>query len=59
MGLRRIFLRSMTVSFAAAALLGIAALLLPRFFAEDEVLGSAAMFAAVSLVALFCATVLE
>ncbi len=59
MSLRRIFLRSMIASFAAAALLGIAALLLPRFVAEDEVLGSAALFAAFSLLALFCATVLE
>ena len=59
MGLRRIFLGSMIVSFAAAALLGIVALLLPRYGPSEEVLVSAALFAGFSLLALFCTIVLE
>ena len=59
MHLRQTFLWSMIASLGLAALLGIAALLLPRYGPDEEILGSTALFAAFSLVALMCATVLE
>ncbi|MHC5005362.1 MAG: hypothetical protein ACYTJ0_19850, partial [Planctomycetota bacterium] len=59
MQLRRIFLWSMIVSLSAAALLGIAALILPRYGPNERILGSTALFAAFSVVALMCAIVLE
>ncbi len=59
MHLRRVFLWSMIASLALAALLGIAALVLPRYGPDEEVLVSTALFACFSIVALMCATVLE
>ena len=59
MRMRAAFLWSMIVSLSLAALLGIAALLLPRYGPEEEILLSTAVFASFSLVALMCAVVLE
>jgi len=59
MRMRAAFLWSMIVSLSLAALLGIAALLLPRYGPEEEILGSTGVFASFSLVALMCAVVLE
>lgn len=60
MRLRKAFLWSMIVSLALAALLGISALILPRWFRyDDEILVSTVLFGAFSLVALVCASVLE
>jgi hypothetical protein len=59
MRLRAAFLWSMIVSLSLAALLGIAALVLPRYGPDEEILGSTGVFGAFSLVALMCATVLE
>ncbi|MCH8344323.1 MAG: hypothetical protein IH983_10075 [Planctomycetes bacterium] len=60
MRLRKAFLWSMIVSLALAALLGISALILPRWFRyDDEILLSTVLFGAFSLVALVCASVLE
>lgn len=59
MHLRKVFLWSMIASLALAALLGIAALVLPRYGPEEEVLVSTALFVCFSIVALMCATVLE
>ena len=59
MHLRRVFLWSMIASLALAALLGIAALVLPRYGPDEEVLASTAVFACFSIVALMCATVLD
>lgn len=59
MHLRQTFLWSMIASLGLAALLGIAALLLPRYGPDEEILGSTALVAAFSMVALMCATVLE
>ncbi|MHC4990078.1 MAG: hypothetical protein ACYTGC_03770 [Planctomycetota bacterium] len=59
MGLRKTFLWSMIISLSLAALVGIAALVMPRFGIEERILGSTALFGAFSLVALMCATVLE
>jgi hypothetical protein len=57
--MRAAFLWSMIVSLSLAALLGIAALVLPDYGPEDEILFSTAVFAAFSLVALMCAVVVE
>jgi hypothetical protein len=57
--MRAAFLWSMIVSLSLAALLGIAALLLPRYGPEEEILLSTGVFASFSLVALMCAVVLE
>jgi hypothetical protein len=57
--MRAAFLWSMIVSLSLAALLGIAALLLPRYGPEEEILFSTGVFASFSLVALLCAVVLE
>ncbi len=59
MHLRKVFLWSMIASLALAALLGIAALVLPRYGPEEEVLVSTALFVCFSIVALMCATVLD
>ncbi len=59
MHLRKTFLWSMIASLGLAALLGIAALLLPRYGPGEEILLSTALFAVFSLVALMCATVQE
>jgi hypothetical protein len=59
MQLRKAFLWSMIASLSLAALLGIAALVLPRYGPDEEILGSTGVFAVFSLVALTCATVLE
>ncbi|MHC4127623.1 MAG: hypothetical protein ACYSUA_05530 [Planctomycetota bacterium] len=59
MRLRAAFLWSMIVSLSLTALLGIAALVLPRFGPHEEILGSTGVFAAFSLVSLLCAAVLE
>jgi hypothetical protein len=59
MRMRAAFLWSMIVSLSLAALLGIAALLLPRYGPEEEILFSTGTFASFSLVALMCAVVLE
>ncbi len=59
MQLRKIFLWSMIVSLALAALLGIAALLLPRYGPDEQVLVSVALFAVFSLVALVTASLIE
>ncbi|MCH7799005.1 MAG: hypothetical protein IID28_11265 [Planctomycetes bacterium] len=59
MHLRKVFLWSMIASLALAALLGIAALVLPRYGPDEEVLVSTALFVCFSIVALMCATVLE
>ncbi len=59
MRLRTTFLWSMIVSLSLAALLGIVALLLPRYRLTWEIIGSTALFAAFSLVALCCTVVLE
>ncbi|MCH8153454.1 MAG: hypothetical protein IH830_13905 [Planctomycetes bacterium] len=60
MRLRKAFLWSMIVSLALAALLGISALILPRWYRYDEeILLSTVLFGAYSLVALICASVLE
>jgi hypothetical protein len=59
MRMRAAFLWSMIVSLSLAALLGIAALLLPRYGPEEEILLSTAVFASFSLLALMCAVVLE
>jgi len=59
MHIRKVFLWSMIASLALAALLGIAALVLPRYGPEEEVLVSTALFVCFSIVALMCATVLE
>jgi hypothetical protein len=57
--MRAAFLWSMIASLSLAALLGIAALLLPRYGPEEEILLSTGVFASFSLVALMCAVVLE
>ncbi len=59
MHLRKVFLWSMIASLALAALLGIAALVLPRYGPDEEVLVSTVAFTCFSIVALICATVLE
>jgi hypothetical protein len=59
MALRTTFLWSMIVSLSLTALLGIAALILPRSGPHEEILASTGVFAAFSLVALLCAAVLE
>ncbi len=59
MHLRQIFLWSMVASLGLDAVLGIAALLLPVSGPVGETLGSAALFAGFSLLALLCAIVLE
>ncbi len=59
MRLRQVFLWSMVVSLGLDAVLGIAALLLPSRGPVWQLLGSAALFAGFSLVALLCAIVLE
>lgn len=59
MQLRKAFLWSLIVSLAVDAVLGIAALVLPRFSGAEELLGTAALIAAFSVVALLCAIVLE
>ncbi len=60
MRLRKAFLWSMIVSLSLAALLGISAIILPRWFRYDEeILLSTVLFGAYSLVALICASVLE
>ena len=59
MNLRKIFLWSMIVSLVIAALLGIAALLLPRYGPNLEILASVALFASFSLIALISASVME
>ena len=58
MHLRKVFPWSMIASLALAALLGIAALVLPRYGPDEEVLVSTALFVCFSIVALMCATVL-
>lgn len=59
MNLRKVFLWSMVASLGLDALLGIMALLLPAYGPGEQILGSAALFAAFSLAALLCAIVLE
>jgi hypothetical protein len=59
MRMRATFLWSMIVSLSLAALLGIAALVLPDYGPEEEILFSTAVFAIFSLIALLCAVVLE
>ena len=59
MHLRKTFLWSMIASLGLAALLGIAALLLPRYGPGEDILLSTALFAVFSLIALMCATVQE
>lgn len=59
MQLRKTFLWSMIASLGLAALLGIAALLLPDYGPEEEILISVSVFACFSIVALMCATALE
>jgi hypothetical protein len=59
MSLRKVFLWSMVAALGLDALLGIVALLFPSYGPEEEMLVSAAIFAAASLVALLCAIVIE
>ncbi|UCD73868.1 MAG: hypothetical protein JSV91_08715 [Phycisphaerales bacterium] len=59
MKLRTTFLWAMIISLSAAALIGIAVLLLPDLGPTEEILASTALFSAFSLVALCCAIVLE
>jgi hypothetical protein len=59
MRLSKVFLWSMVAALGLDALLGIAAILFPRYGPDEELLASAALFAAFCLVALLCAIVLE
>jgi hypothetical protein len=59
MKLRTTFLWAMIISLSAAALIGIAVLLLPDLGPTEEILASTALFSAFSLVALCCAIVIE
>ncbi len=59
MHLSKVFLWSMVAALGLDALLGIAAILFPRYGPDEELLASAALFAAFCLVALLCAIVLE
>ncbi|MEE8131029.1 MAG: zinc ribbon domain-containing protein [Vicinamibacterales bacterium] len=59
MQLRKTFLWSMIASLGLAALLGIAALLLPSYGLEEEIITSASVFGGFSIAALMCAVVLE
>lgn len=49
----------MIVSLAAAAMLGIVALLFPRYGPDDQILTTTGIFGGFSLVAMLCAVVLE
>ncbi len=59
MQLRKTFLWSMIACLGLAALLGIAAIVMPRSGPDEEIIWSVSLFAVFSVVALLCAVVLE